>query len=148
MTRECQPAGHYNEEKGGRWSNNNITVCKGAEEKQLSCSGVALYGNWAQWSKCTLSCVYKDWNQSIRTRKRNCNDTITNSGKFINQNKHSKNLQAKHVILQNKLKRKFANVHSAKMRKLSYAMCRCYRRTYRMQCFKKLSFRVIFRTYH
>ena len=86
--RECQPAGHYNEEKGERWFNNNITVCEGAGEKQLSCSGI--YGNWAQWSKCSLSCVNKDESPSIRTRQRNCNDEITNSGKYIDYNKHSK----------------------------------------------------------
>ena len=112
MTRECQSAGHYNEENGKKWANSNITECEGDKTEQLSCSGI--YGNWAQWSKCSLSCVNKDESPSIRTRQRNCNETITNSGKFINQNKHSKNLQAKHVILQNKLKRKFANVHSAK----------------------------------
>ena len=88
MTRECQPAGHYNEENGKKWANSNITECEGEKTEQLSCSGI--YGNWAQWSKCNKSCVNKDESPSIRTRQRNCNETITNSGKFINQNKHSK----------------------------------------------------------
>ena len=89
MTRECQPAGHYNEENGKKWANKNITECEGDKTEQLSCSGI--YGNWAQWSKCNKSCINKDESPSIRTRQRNCNDTITNSGKSINQNKHSKN---------------------------------------------------------
>ena len=85
MTRECQQAGHYNEENGEYWANKNITECEGDKTEQLSCSGI--YGNWAQWSKCNKSCVNKDESPSIRTRQRNCDDTITNSGKFINQNK-------------------------------------------------------------
>ena len=83
MTRECQPAGHYNEENGEKWANNNITICEGDKTEQLSCSGI--YGNWAQWSDCDKSCVNKDESPSIRTRQRNCNDTITNSGKYIDQ---------------------------------------------------------------
>ena len=81
MIRECQQAGHYNKEDGNeRWANNSITICEGDETDQLSCSGI--YDNWAQWSKCDKTCVNKDENPSIRTRQRNCNDTITNSGKY------------------------------------------------------------------
>ena len=81
--RKCQPAGHYNAEKGERWSINATVSCEGEKIREKKCSGI--YGVWEPWTSCDKSCIHKD-QQSIRTRQRYCNDTITNSGKIMRFN--------------------------------------------------------------
>jgi hypothetical protein len=78
--RECQPAGHWNEENGKKWSINATTTCEGNNTIAIPCSGI--YGLWGKWSPCDKTCVNKD-EQSTRVRHRSCNDT-TISGEYIN----------------------------------------------------------------
>ena len=80
MIRVCQPARHYEEENEVKWSINASTSCRGNNTDQISCNGI--YGNWAKWTTCDKSCVHKN-QQSIRTRQRRCDDTITDSGLFF-----------------------------------------------------------------
>ena len=75
--RECEPAQHYAEEYGEIWSIDATTSCLGNSTDQIACNGI--YSTWATWTSCDKSCVHKD-QQSIRTRQRHCDDTITNSG--------------------------------------------------------------------
>ena len=78
--RECEPVQHYDEEKGEKWSINATTSCIGNSTDQITCSGI--YGNWAKWTSCDKSCVHNG-QQSIRTRQRHCDDSITSSGKIL-----------------------------------------------------------------
>ena len=77
--RECEPAQHYDEENGQKWSINATTSCSGKSTDQIACNGI--YSNWAKWTSCDKSCVHKN-QQSIRTRQRHCDDSLTDSGEI------------------------------------------------------------------
>ena len=83
--RDCQDAYHFNPERGLKdgepnWSSDGPISCDGEGTKKIPCSGI--YGSWSSWTDCDKTCINKD-EVSTRTRQRNCNDTIINTGKIF-----------------------------------------------------------------